>query len=50
MEPAPAPSTTRVGDRRLSAVQYLMFDVPDAPVALGCGLLALDGTVALDEG
>ena len=41
---------TQVGDRRLSAVQYLMFNVPDAPVALGCDLPVLEGTVALDEG
>ena len=41
---------TQVGDRRLSAVQYLTFSVPDAPVALGCDLPALEGTVALDEG
>ena len=40
----------QVGDRRLSAVQYLTFRVPDAPVALGCDLPALEGTVALDEG
>ena len=41
---------TQVGDRRLSAVQYLMFNVPDASVALGCDLPVLEGTVALDEG
>ncbi len=41
---------TQVGDRRLSAVQYLMFNVPDAPVALGCDLPVPEGTVALDEG
>ena len=41
---------TQVGDRRLPAVQYLTFNVPDAPVALGCDLPALEGTVALDEG
>ena len=41
---------TQVGDRRLSAVQYLTFNVPDVPVALGCDLPALEGTVALDEG
>ena len=40
----------QVGDRRLSAVQYLTFNVPDVPVALGCDLPALEGTVALDEG
>ncbi len=40
---------TQIGDRRLSAVQYLTFRVPDTPVALGCDLPALEGTVALDE-
>jgi len=40
----------QVGDRRLSAVQYLTFNVADGPVALGCDLPALEGTVALDEG
>jgi len=39
-----------VGRGRLSAVQYLTFNVPDAPVTLGCDLPALEGTVALDEG
>ena len=41
---------TQVGDRRLSAVQYLMFNVPDVPVVLGCDLPVPEGTVALDEG
>ena len=41
---------TQVGRGRLSAVQYLTFNVPDAPVTLGCDLPALEGTVALDEG
>ena len=41
---------TQIDDRRLSAVQYLTFSVSDAPVALGCDLPALEGTVALDEG
>ena len=41
---------TRIGDRCLSAVQYLTFNVPDAPVALGCDLPVLEGAVALDEG
>ena len=41
---------TQVGDRRLSAIQYLTFNVPDAPVARGCDLPALEGTVVLDEG
>jgi hypothetical protein len=40
----------QVGDRRLSAVQYLTFSVPDAPVALGCDLPALEGIVALVDG
>ena len=40
----------QVGDRRLSAVQYLTFNVPDVPVALGCDLPALEGAVTLDEG
>ena len=34
---------TQVGDRRLSAVQYLMFNVPDTSVALGCDLPVLEG-------
>ena len=41
---------TQVGDRRLSAIQYLTFNAPDAPVARGCDLPALEGTVVLDEG
>ena len=41
---------TQVGRSRLSAVQYLTFNVPDAPVTLGCELPAPEGTVALDEG
>ena len=41
---------TQIGDRRLSAVQYLTFSVSDAPVALGCDLPALEGAVTLDEG
>ena len=41
---------TRIGDRCLSAVQYLTFNVSDGPVALGCDLPALEGTVDLDEG
>ena len=40
---------SQVGDRRLSAVQYLTFDVPDAPIALGCDLPGLEGTVTLDQ-
>ena len=41
--------TTQVGDRRLSTVQYLTFNMSDAPVALGCDLPGLEGPVALDE-
>ena len=41
---------TRIGDRCLSAVRYLTFNVPDAPVTLGCDLPAPEGIVALDEG
>ena len=41
---------TQVGDRRLSAVQYLMFNLPDALVVLGCDLPVPEGTVAIYEG
>ena len=41
--------SSQVGDRRLSAVQYLTFAVSDAPVALGCDFPGLEGRVSLDE-
>ena len=39
----------QVGERRLSAVQYLTFKLQESPVALGCDLPVLEGLVALDE-
>jgi hypothetical protein len=38
----------QVGERRLSAVQYLTFELQDSPIALGCDLPGLEGLVTLD--
>ena len=46
---APARGGTRVGDRRLSAVQYLVFTLSGGPVRLGSNFAALELVVDLDE-
>ena len=40
---------TQVGQDRLSAVQYLVFALPDVPVRLGSDFAALELVVDLDE-
>ena len=40
---------TQVGDRRLSAVQYLKFVIKEPPVALGCTFGELAGEVELTK-
>jgi len=40
---------TQVGDRRLSAVQYLKFVIKEPPVALGCTFDELAGEVELTK-
>jgi len=40
---------TQVGQDRLSAVQYLVFTLPDVPVRLGSDFAALELVVDLDE-
>ena len=40
---------TQVGQDRLSAVQYLVFALPDVPVRLGSDFAALELVVNLDE-
>lgn len=40
---------TQVGQDRLSAVQYLVFTLPDGPVKLGSDFAALELAVDLDE-
>ncbi len=40
---------TQVGQDRLSAVQYLVFTLPDGPVRLGSDFAALELVVDLDE-
>jgi len=40
---------TQVGQDRLSAVQYLVFSLPEGPVRLGSDFAALELTVNLDD-
>ena len=39
----------QVGDRRLSAVQYLKFSLKKSPLAIGCTFGELSGEIKLSE-